>query len=110
MNKRQVRGYLYSIYKLLKSDAIKVYLVKINNKNAGENEGSDIRLSPQADLLPTVIHESLHILFPDWEDEKICLVEKSICETLSQRQWFHLFDLTTKAIYHTKQFRTKKEE
>lgn len=42
------------------------------------------------DALSTIIHESLHIIYPDWSETAILDAEKGIVDHMSQRQFNNL--------------------
>jgi hypothetical protein len=44
-------------------------------------------------LLPTVIHEIIHHLHPDWSEDKVVIHEDSLYQNLSFRQKKHLLTL-----------------
>lgn len=49
-----------------------------------------IWLNPKGDILPTLLHEALHILYPDKIEESIIIMERSLSKSMSDRQWRNL--------------------
>lgn len=41
-----------------------------------------IRLDYRKDLIPTIIHECLHFLYPDWTESQVSYSEKRIINTI----------------------------
>lgn len=86
MNQRRARYYLYRIYQLLKSDQVPI-LIKRFKRKRGETDSEIIWLNPNCDILPTFIHECLHVMYWNW------------CETKVERQATAIFtQLTNKQI------------
>ncbi len=85
MNKKKANYYLYRVYRLLDSDKIQIILKKIN-KNRGITDYRTIWLNPHEHILPTLIHECLHIFYPDWCETKVLKYESQIFHKLTAKQ------------------------
>ena len=82
-----------SIIAILKRPNIKIKLQK-SRKNWGATDFETIWLDPRGELLTTLIHEVLHIIYPEEEDEDyIDMLEKKISNTLSNRQYLRLLNI-----------------
>ena len=49
-----------------------------------------IHVDPRKELLPTTIHEALHMIYPLWSETKIAKAERGICHKMSERQFANL--------------------
>ena len=76
----------------LRRSSVKVRLMALG-ENAGEQEGLVIRLDPQTKILPVLIHETLHLIYPDWTEKRVLREEARIASRLSNRQYRKLFFL-----------------
>lgn len=94
MNKNQVGYYLRRIYRLLRDDQSPIILRKFNSIKIdgvihavhGKAEETTIWLNPKGEMLSTVIHECLHVLYPKWSHPKIKKYEAQIFNQLTNRQ------------------------
>ena len=57
-----------------------------------------IELNPKGELIPTVVHEVLHHLHPDWSETKVLEYESKIMQLLSSRQMVRILLELSKAI------------
>ena len=71
----------------LSHDDVNVYFKDLGSKTCGEQLGNTIYLHPRQDILSTTIHETLHLLYPEWSENKVVKTEASICRSLSIKQF-----------------------
>lgn len=84
--KSKERYYLYRIYALLKLKELDVFFRNLR-KNRGETDMVvAIYLNPKEGILPTFIHECLHVLYPEWQESLVLMTEKRIFNNLSEKQ------------------------
>lgn len=90
MEKSQADYYLYRIYRLLKSNEFPIVLKRLrkwkNKEVHGETDFETILLNPNLSLLPTFIHECLHIFYPDSSESNVAQMEKQIITKLTIKQ------------------------
>lgn len=53
---------------------------------AGEQEGNWIRVNPKLDIVSTIVHEIIHLLQPDWEEERVLKTEERVVKRLTRKQ------------------------
>jgi hypothetical protein len=99
---RRQRHYLIGrIYQLLKERKIKiVFLCVAKDEFAGETDHETIWLDLRREILTTFIHECLHIIYPDWSEEKVAATEQHLTKCLTSKQAKNL--LKRLANYKTK--------
>lgn len=99
LSKQEGYFYLRKIYRLLDDIRIKVLFEKMS-KYAGLAiyEKSTILLDPREGILPVTIHECLHFLYQDWEEEKVALMTQKIFKVMSKAQTNHLMNRLTLAL------------
>jgi hypothetical protein len=85
MKKSSADYYFRRIYRLLSSDKVPIILKKIRGTR-GQTDHKIIWLNPQENILPTLIHECLHILYPNWNESKVYKYEAQIFNQLTPRQ------------------------
>jgi len=85
MDHKKANYYLYRVYRLLNSDKILIVFKKIRS-TAGETDFKTIWLNHHHEILPTLIHECLHILYPTWSESKVLKYESQIFNKLTPRQ------------------------
>jgi len=90
MEKCQADYLLHRIYHLLKSDKIVIVLKKLRSLK-GQTDSETIWLSPKEDILPTIIHECLHVLYWNWSETKVTKTAEMVFNQLTQRQIKNLF-------------------
>ena len=85
LTRRQIVYYLHRIYGVLRTGRINVVLERMR-KNRGLTDGETIWLDPEDRILPTIIHECLHVLYPfnkgqsDETQEKLTVKKKDLSE------------------------------
>jgi hypothetical protein len=97
--------YLRRIYKLLQDEDAIVRLRKFRGGLEGiaVSEAKYMAIDPRRSLGSTIIHEALHLLYPQYPDSKkdmkdggncskwIWKTEEGICNALTERQWRNLY-------------------
>ena len=81
----------------------KIVMLLLNNKNIyvyfkvmkgalGETDGENIFLNPRGDILPTLIHECLHILKPEIteDEEMIEIFTRKILKKMRHKDYYVL--------------------
>jgi len=53
---------------------------------AGEQEGNIIRVNPKMDVVPTIIHEAIHLLFPEVKEKDVVKAEENLMKRLTKKQ------------------------
>ena len=97
MDKAEATKLLRRMYKEIRRGEIK-FTIKCSPGIAGKWEPNpsvptveyEIELNPREDILPTLIHEMLHHLFPEKRHSWIDKTEKQMVELLSDRQMKNL--------------------
>ena len=56
-------------------------------------DGSVIYLDPRKDILPTLIHECLHAVYPYASENLVVLVERKLTKWLEEPEWTLLLEL-----------------
>ncbi len=56
----------------------------------GVCNGDQIVMDPRGQLLPTFIHECLHLAYPSWSEERVLKTEEELVKQLSPKQWQNL--------------------
>lgn len=102
LNKRQINYYLRRVYALLRSDRINI-IIKRMKKNRGLTDLSNVWLDPDDRILPTIIHECLHIIYPRKTERDILNLEKKIAKRISEQQLKKLLLLLAEATKKSKQ-------
>jgi len=64
-----------------------------------------IKLDPRRDVLNTLVHELLHLSYPDMQEPKIAKLEHQVCSTLTMRQYKYLVDMLCKNIIDKKEYK-----
>lgn len=99
--KKQVNYYLHRIYALCKKD-IRVIIKRVRKNTAGLTNCIDtIIINPKKDIIPTFIHECLHILYPAWSETKIIRWENKIINNISIKQINNLLILMMLSILNS---------
>ena len=104
--KKKTRHYLNKILRLLGKKNVLVLFRQLGSKTSGESEPGLIKiiyLNAKHDILPTAIHEALHILYPDVSHKKIYLMEFTIHHHMSEAQNIRLLNKLTEAINRSRQ-------
>lgn len=71
----------------------------LHRHNAGEiEECRIIRLDPRVDCLSTLIHEAIHGLNPDWNEEQVLRREKWLAGRLTLKDWKKLLEILNQKI------------
>ncbi|MBI3290896.1 hypothetical protein HYZ76_01280 [Candidatus Falkowbacteria bacterium] len=86
LSKRQSDYLIGRIHGLFRAAEIKIVLKKLNNGNTGETDHSVITIDPRGEVIATFIHECLHVLYPDWSEDKVIKTEDEIVQCLGHRQ------------------------
>lgn len=113
---RQIKYYLYRIYRLLESDEVNFTIARMKRvtksgrkqRLAGlsfvsETEGMCIWINPDHDILPTLIHECLHLLYWHKEEAWVISMERRITKRISELQMRKLLLLLAEQIQLSKQ-------
>ena len=101
MDQKKANYYLYRVYRLLNSERVLIIFKKIRKK-AGETDYQTIWLNHHDDILSTLIHECLHVLYPTWSETKVLQYEKQIFNKLTPRQINNLIIRLASVIEHVK--------
>src|SRR3989339_1086887 len=99
MSNNKVRYYLYRIYALLKSGNIDVTFQRSSRYQGQTDQITTIYLSPNDRIFPTLIHECLHFIYPDWSETNVLVAERMIFAKLTEQQIRNLFQRMAYAIY-----------
>ncbi|OGY50089.1 MAG: hypothetical protein A3J65_04320 [Candidatus Buchananbacteria bacterium RIFCSPHIGHO2_02_FULL_45_11b] len=92
--------YLYRIYALLKLKEFDVFFQKLRNGRGETDTVAAIYLDPENQVLPTFIHECLHVLYPEWKESRILMAEKRIFNSLNEKQIKNLLARLNDAVNH----------
>lgn len=97
MDKKEATHVLHRVYRLLGSNEVPVILKKIR-ATRGETDSETIWLNPRLDILPTLIHECLHVFHWDWNETKVERTAVAVFHQLSTRQINNLLFRLSNAI------------
>ena len=92
MTKQTANTYVSRIYKACRDESL-VVIVKKMNGLTGLAEHKIVTLDHRKDLLPTFIHEMLHVIYPTWSETKVLKHEDQIVNKLSKVQVRRLLGL-----------------
>ena len=86
------KRYLHKIYKVLNNYTYDflIGIIPDNLNIEGMTNGDQIVLDPRGQLLPTLLHECLHLAYPNWDEKKVSQIEKNLTDNLSAKQWMNL--------------------
>ena len=85
--KRQLYEETGKLYAFLRSHPKKIILKKLNRMHGTYDYGTDeVELDYRRELIPTIIHESLHYYHPELSETDILKKEKNIINQLSIQQ------------------------
>lgn len=57
-----------------------------------------VLLDYRKDLVPTIIHECIHLLEPDWSEAQVCYSERRVINTISEDDVIRLLIIFTKKL------------
>jgi len=78
---------LHSVYKFLKEKSDTIVLKKIRGMDGNYSPDLDeIAIDYRKELLPTLIHEIMHALHPNWCESRVLAKEKETMNAISIRQ------------------------
>jgi len=107
LSNNQIRYYLYRIYKLLKYGNINIAILKMKKMRGlsllEQGIKRDVWLDPDDKILPTLIHECLHLLYWDQQEDWILAMEKRITKRISEKQMKNLLLLLAEQLKKSKQ-------
>ena len=107
ISKQQANRILHRVYRLLEDGEFRVKIKKLWWGQAGEYQPDKnvALINPESEILLTILHEALHALYPDAENDidsscsaKVMTLEKEIKEHMSTRQWKNLYLKTAQNI------------
>ncbi len=90
--------YLTRIYKALNNYSLEYLLAIIyikDSKNGvdiveGFSTDDQAVIDPRGQLLPTVIHECLHLCYPSWSEAKVLKTEDTLVKNMTAKQFQNL--------------------
>jgi len=100
MTKKQADSFLHWLYKFMRNrttfirfkfldpDILAEYLAYRIDDTV---DIYDIPIDPTAPLLPAIIHEGLHVRYPEREESEIEKMTCQVCEHLTEKQYLNLF-------------------
>ena len=89
------------IIKLLKKKPSHFFQFKrIYGRVTGYYKGDHIELDYRKDLVQTIIHESVHILYPGYSETKVIGIERQILKKLSNIQAAEILQIVARKIKH----------
>jgi hypothetical protein len=84
---------LKKIREVVKDSAVKIDFCFSEREQYGIIDGNEVSINLLKCLLPTMIHEVLHFLYPLYDEEVILEMEATVYESLSYQQKINLFQL-----------------
>ena len=104
---RARRRFLRAVYRVLHSDddwKALVQRIRVKDCCFGwfDWDKNEMVLDWRGPILPTLIHECLHIAYPDWEDAAVEAAEMFLGLTLSNRQARNLYVAAQERLKATK--------
>ena len=89
MTKKEANRLLQRCYRLLENPKVALGFAQLQEGISGEVviACGVITIDPLKDALTTVLHECLHLLFPDASEAKVLQLEREMASQLTTRQW-----------------------
>jgi len=86
---------IHKIYAVLKDEDILFKFKKLQHNYNGvyDPENEEILIDFRGYFIPTIIHESLHIIYPEWKENEVLKEEKRLVNLLSQKQVANIIKL-----------------
>lgn len=57
-----------------------------DKRYCGQQKDNWIRINPKMDIVSTIVHEVIHLVHNDWDEETVLDVEDRIVKRLSKKQ------------------------
>lgn len=89
MDKKKVYYYISRIHKACKDPDLKVVMKKMTGLR-GLTIYKSVTLNPHEPMLPTFIHEMLHVIYPEWTETKVYKMEADLMRNISKQQMINL--------------------
>ena len=97
MTKGQIYAFMRTLYFLLKYKDFHVRFFRSTERRGevgiDENDEWICSLNPKEEVLSTLVHEVLHVKYPDMSEKRVLAKEREIMAQLSHRQ---LMNMTVK--------------
>lgn len=91
MTKAQLYRFTTNIYKRLKNDSFNLRFMRTPGVHGFCYPGADlIKMNPQGQVLSTLVHEMIHDIHPNWEEDRVMAREREVMAQLSHRQMANL--------------------
>jgi len=83
------------VVRYLSEEQPDIYFAKFSNvlKGVCYVDGSVIYLDPTQEILPTLLHEVLHAVYPTASENLINLIERRLMKWMEEAEWILLLDL-----------------
>ena len=89
--KKDLYAFTGKVYNRLKRDRFMVKFIRSKEVHGLCYKGCKwIELTADGAILTTLVHEMLHDIYPEWEEEKVASMEKLVMAQLSHRQMINL--------------------
>jgi hypothetical protein len=83
----EVRSFLRKFYQFLRDGhVIKFRKMGWHGFIHFDEVSAVVKLDHRKELFPTIIHEAMHFIYPEWSEEKVLRKEAMIVNALSERQ------------------------
>ncbi len=87
LRKKEVKQLYRKVFSLVKKKSGKFFKLKKLRGVMGWCEWEDgIKIDYRKEFIPTLIHECIHYLKPEWSESKVLYAEKRIVNYLTARQ------------------------
>lgn len=106
---REFALYLKKIHALLKRDEINICIKRMKTKE-GASRLFDIWLNPDYNLISVLIHECLHIIYPQKKERWVLKKEKFIFNQLSEAQIKNLLIFLGDILMKSNNTKSKKQK
>lgn len=70
---------------MLREEDHKVKLVRFKGC-VGQTDYDKVWLDFRRDILPTFLHECVHLIYPDWTEKRVLSTERKVISEISNRQ------------------------
>jgi len=98
--KLEIYRFTNKFYKFLREHSDHIFFEKIYGNTIGlyNYETENITVDYRRELLPTLIHEFIHHIHPDWSETRVLRLESRTINSLSKRQVKNILRVLGKVI------------
>jgi hypothetical protein len=98
---------IHEIIELLRSKPPEFFqFKKIRGLTTGFFKGDHIELDYRKDIIQTIIHESIHVLYPKLSETAVIKKEKEVLKEISNYDAALMLEVVAKKIKHTEKYQS----